>query len=133
MTDKTSDTADTQPTFFVRLRAHKPKKLRNGKMSRPPAKVEIANGDYRRSFAADEQPFAVDTEAELQLLKSTGLFVEAAPDEIADEEQPIAVPESPAAAIEAPAAAEPVQPAAAAKGRRAKGNEAKENATGDQS
>lgn len=63
------------PKYFVQFREHEPVKLPNGKMSQPPKKIEIVNGDYRRTFEAAAQPFAVQSEDELQLLKNSGFFV----------------------------------------------------------
>lgn len=38
--------------------------------------LEIGHGEYNRKFKADEQPFEVENEEELRLLKGTDYFVE---------------------------------------------------------
>jgi hypothetical protein len=64
--------------LFVRFRDHEPTKLPNGKMSKPPKRVEFGNGEFRRTFDAGDQPFAVTAEEALAL-KNSGLFVDAEP------------------------------------------------------
>lgn len=90
--------AEVEPKkTFVRLRAHKERKLPNGKPSKRPEKIEIKNGDYKRTFHAADEPFEVKSEDELNLLKSTGLFVEDKQAEKADADAEQASDSSPAA------------------------------------
>lgn len=65
-----------EPKLFVEFKEHKPEKLPNGRKSKPPQKLDIGNGEYRRTFQRNEQPFAVKDQEELTLLLNTGLFVQ---------------------------------------------------------
>lgn len=93
------ETTEPQP-LLVQFKPHKEKKLPNGKPSQPLQAVEIKNGHYLRKFDAKEQPFAVESQDELQMLLRTGHFVEhKEPDETdADGEQSAPPSEETAAA-----------------------------------
>ena len=69
--------ADKQETVYVQFKEHKPTKLPNGKRSKAPETLEFGNGEFRRTFKASEQPFAV-TKEDAGVLKNSGLFVDAA-------------------------------------------------------
>ena len=61
-------------TTYVRLKEHVPVEIKDGKFSKAPQVLEIGNGEYRRTFRAAEQPFAVVNKEELLLLLNTGFF-----------------------------------------------------------
>jgi hypothetical protein len=101
-----TDAVEEGPKTWLRFKEHQPVELPSGKMSEPPPQVEIGNGDYRRVFRRDEQPFGVTLE-EAVVLKNTGLFEDATEppilgevEEPAEDEEPTAtgVAETPAAA-----------------------------------
>jgi len=71
--------ANEKPRFFVEFKPHKEQKLPNKKMSKPLERIEIMNGHYQRHFEAKDAPFAVQDEAELQMLLASGHFVEHQP------------------------------------------------------
>ena len=68
--------ANKEEKVFVKFKEHKPVKLPNGKLSKPPQKLSFGNGEFRRTFEAKDQPFAVTVE-EAQVLKNSGLFEDA--------------------------------------------------------
>lgn len=53
-----------------------PKKLVRFRANEKSPTIDIQEGEYRRSFRAEDQPFEVENENELQMLRATGRFVE---------------------------------------------------------
>lgn len=54
----------------------KSKKLARFRANVTSPTVSIGEGEYRREFRAEDQPFEVADDNELQMLRATGLFVE---------------------------------------------------------
>ena len=105
--------SNSETKLFVEFKPHKEKKLRNGKKSKPPQAIDIKNGHYHRKFEAKDAPFAVEDDAELQMLLESGHFVQHKPqqekpaEETTTHEQQNAEEEKSAEEVKEPAGSEP--------------------------
>ncbi len=70
------EVATEKPKMLVAFKEHEPVEIAEGKFSKPPKVLHIGNGEYRREFRTEEQPFEVESGDELTLLLNTGLFEE---------------------------------------------------------
>lgn len=64
----------TVPT--EKVKPAEPKKLVRFRANEKSPSIDIQAGEYRRTFRVEDQPFEVEDDNELQMLRETGHFVE---------------------------------------------------------